>query len=279
MSERRGRSVKETAVANERTRRDLRQYPPLARRDRARGAATLRRSRRGSPPAPPGVVPKRGQGDVAERIATFRSEAERAQRRSMEVARLADVPAEVARYLRDNNCPRLCAWEPTRGSQRCRGAKRRSKSRMGRRMDAISTRCAFAFAGIAETGTLALVSGPDNPTTLNFLPDNEIVVVSRDEIEADYESVFAKLRRVYGKGASPAHVEFHHRAFPLGRHRADAAAGRSRAAASPYRDRGLSRRPSSAPRKPLWNLNRRGKYYVSAGAPLILTGALGLGSG
>ena len=34
-----------------------------------------------------------------------------------------------------------------------------------------------AFAAVAETGTLALVSGPDNPTTLNFLPDNHFVVV------------------------------------------------------------------------------------------------------
>jgi L-lactate dehydrogenase complex protein LldG len=65
-----------------------------------------------------------------------------------------------------------------------------------------------AFAGIAETGTLALVSGADNPTTLNFLADNHIVVVPRDEIDADYESVFRKLRGVYGKGAVPRTVNF-----------------------------------------------------------------------
>ena len=65
-----------------------------------------------------------------------------------------------------------------------------------------------AFAGIAETGTLALVSGPDNPTTLNFLPDNHIVVLPREAIEADYESVFAKLRSVYGKGDAPRTLNF-----------------------------------------------------------------------
>ncbi len=65
-----------------------------------------------------------------------------------------------------------------------------------------------AFAGIAETGTLALVSGPDNPTTLNFLPDNHIVVLPREAIEADYESVFAKLRNVYGKGEAPRTLNF-----------------------------------------------------------------------
>src|SRR3546814_8501794 len=34
-----------------------------------------------------------------------------------------------------------------------------------------------AFAGIAETGTLMMASGPEAPTTLNFLPENHIVVL------------------------------------------------------------------------------------------------------
>jgi L-lactate dehydrogenase complex protein LldG len=74
----------------------------------------------------------------------------------------------------------------------------------GHDVNAVST----AFAGIAETGTLALVSGADNPTTLNFLPDNHIVVLPRESIAADYESVFAKLRSVYGKGVAPRTLNF-----------------------------------------------------------------------
>ena len=38
--------------------------------------------------APPGVVPKRGQGDVSARVATFKAEAERAQASVAEVARM-----------------------------------------------------------------------------------------------------------------------------------------------------------------------------------------------
>ena len=75
-------------------------------------------------------------------------------------------------------------------------------------MDSDVNAVSAAFAGIAETGTLALVSGPDNPTTLNFLPDNHIVVLPREAIEADYESVFAKLRGVYGKGGAPRTLNF-----------------------------------------------------------------------
>ena len=74
----------------------------------------------------------------------------------------------------------------------------------GRDVNAVSA----AFAAIAETGTLALVSGADNPTTLNFLPDNHIVVVWRGDVVADYESVFPRLRGAYGKGGAPRTLNF-----------------------------------------------------------------------
>ncbi len=158
--------------------------------------------------APAGVAPKRGQGDPPARLAIFKAEAERAQASLAEVASWTDAPAEVARFLRENNCPatlrmgadaRLHAmpWSET-SLEILHGASD------GRDVNAVSA----AFAGIAETGTLALVSGADNPTTLNFLSDNHIVVLSRDAILADYESAFAKLRVAYGKGGAPRTLNF-----------------------------------------------------------------------
>jgi L-lactate dehydrogenase complex protein LldG len=158
--------------------------------------------------APAGVVPKRGQGDPPARLATFKAEAERAQASLAEVADWNDAPAEIARFLRENNCPatvrmgadpRLAAmpWSATT-LEILHGASD------GRDANAVSA----AFAGIAEIGTLALVSGADNPTTLNFLSDSHIVVLARDAIVADYESVFAKLRGAYGKGGAPRTLNF-----------------------------------------------------------------------
>jgi L-lactate dehydrogenase complex protein LldG len=158
--------------------------------------------------APPGIVPKRGQGDASARLATFKVEAERAQATVTEVREWAEAPAEIARFLREGNCPatlrmgddpRLTAmpWSETALDIQ-RGPSD------GGDLNAVSA----AFAGIAETGTLALVSGPDNPTTLNFLADNHIVLLPREAIEADYESVFAKLRGVYGKGGAPRTLNF-----------------------------------------------------------------------
>ncbi len=153
--------------------------------------------------APAGIVPARGQGDAATRIATFKAEAERAQASVAEVASPADVPAEIARYLRDANLPaalrmgedsRLAAmpWGET-AVEIARGPSD------GHDLAGLSA----AFAGIAESGTLALCSGPDNPTTINFLPDNHIAVVFARDIVSDYESVWRRLRERYGKGAMP----------------------------------------------------------------------------
>jgi L-lactate dehydrogenase complex protein LldG len=153
--------------------------------------------------APPGIVPKRGQGDVSTRVEIFKAQAS-----VSEVREWADAPGEIARYLRESNCPATLRmgddprltdmpWSETT-LEVLRGPSD------GHDLNAVSA----AFAGIAETGTLALVSGPDNPTTLNFLPDNHIVVLPREAIEADYESVFAKVRSVYGKGEAPRTLNF-----------------------------------------------------------------------
>jgi L-lactate dehydrogenase complex protein LldG len=60
-----------------------------------------------------------------------------------------------------------------------------------------------AFAGVAETGTLVMASGADNPTTLNFLPDTHIVVVDAKDVAGDYEMVWARVRETFGTDALP----------------------------------------------------------------------------
>jgi L-lactate dehydrogenase complex protein LldG len=157
---------------------------------------------------PVGVVPARGQGDEAARIATFKIEAIRAAATLAEIATADEAPGEIARYLREGNMPatlrmgsdpRLAAmpWAATT-LDIAYGASD------GHDLNAVSV----AFAAVAETGTLALASGPENPTTLNFLPDNHIVLVFARDVAADLESVFARLRAAYGAGAAPRTLNF-----------------------------------------------------------------------
>jgi L-lactate dehydrogenase complex protein LldG len=51
-----------------------------------------------------------------------------------------------------------------------------------------------AFAAIAETGSLVMLSGPGHPTSLNFLPDDHVVVLRASQVVAHMEDVWALLR-------------------------------------------------------------------------------------
>ena len=153
--------------------------------------------------AKPGVVPARGQLPDADRVDLFCAKTEAAAATVARVAAMADVPAEVARFLRDNNQPatlRIGADPALTGMPWAATALDVSSGPSdGSDLNGLSR----AFAAVAETGTLALVSGPDNPTTLNFLPDNHVVVVAAGDVAGDIETVLARLRERYGKGVMP----------------------------------------------------------------------------
>lgn len=157
--------------------------------------------------APKGLIPARGQAaGVAERLAIFRREAEAAFATVTEVDSAADVPHAVASFLRDHNLPAALRMgdDPRLGSLPwAETALDVSRGRSaGNDLNAVS----HAFGGVAETGTLVLVSGPENPSTLNFLPDNHIIVVRADEIAGDYETVLGRVRKRFGKGEMPRTV-------------------------------------------------------------------------
>ena len=57
---------------------------------------------------------------------------------------------------------------------------------------------AVAFCGIAETGSLMLLSGPDSPTTLNFLPDDFLCLLPDNRIVPRMEDAWALLRAERG---------------------------------------------------------------------------------
>lgn len=157
---------------------------------------------------PRGVTIARGQVSGEERLALFRTQAESALATVTEVASAAEVPQAVAEYLRNHNLPaairmgedpRLTAlpWDAT--------ALELSRGRSeGADLNAVS----HAFGAVAETGSLVMVSGPENPSTLNFLPDNHIVVVSAKDVAGDYESVWQKVRFAFGKSGMPRTVNW-----------------------------------------------------------------------
>ena len=156
---------------------------------------------------PRGVIPARGQLPPAERIELFVHQAERSLA-SLERVPTADLlPEAIAMYLRARNLPaelkrgddpRLASlpWE------RAPHLAIASGPSGGRDLVAVS----HAESGVAESGTLVLVSGPDNPTTLNFLPDYHLVVLAAADVVGDYETAFDRIRARFGKGVLPRTV-------------------------------------------------------------------------
>lgn len=61
------------------------------------------------------------------------------------------------------------------------------------------------FLAVAETGSLVMLSGPDNPTSLNFLPEFHIVLVRANQLVRHVEDVWPRIRAT---GAPPRAVNF-----------------------------------------------------------------------
>src|SRR5260221_2922257 len=142
------------------------------------------------------LVPARAAAlDDAGRIDLFVRMAEEVQTTVARVTSGDDVPGEVARYLAAENLPAELVMAPDPAldaipwESRPLLQIRRGRAGAG---DAVSlTPC---LAAIAETGTLMLVSGPDTPTTLNFLPDTQSVVMLAGQGVAAYEDGWELLR-------------------------------------------------------------------------------------
>jgi L-lactate dehydrogenase complex protein LldG len=158
--------------------------------------------------APKGVIPSRGQVAGRERVEVFRREAELALATVAEVESVADVPRAVADFLRNHNLPATVRMGEDLRLRAMPWGETALEVSHGRSAGADLNGVGHAFGGVAETGTLALVSGPENPSTLNFLPDNHIVVVAAKDLTGDYEEMWDRIRAVYGKGVMPRTVNF-----------------------------------------------------------------------
>lgn len=107
------------------------------------------------------------------------------------VATLAEVPAAVEAYRAAHELPRRAA--------------------VGAALDALvwpqgwqihheaagideHLAVSAALAGVAETGSLLLASGPASPTTHNFVPDDHVVVLEAQRIVEHFEDAWALLR-------------------------------------------------------------------------------------
>jgi L-lactate dehydrogenase complex protein LldG len=159
---------------------------------------------------PRGLIPQRGQRDRAGQVDLFQEQAEGVQATVVRLASTEDVPQAVADYLKRHNLPgdlRVAAHPDLEGLAWAEKTPMLSVA-AGRAEPQDTTSLTGAFAGIAETGTLMLHSGPQGPVTLSFLPENHIVVLKASQVVGAYEEAWTRVRETYGEGVLPRTVNF-----------------------------------------------------------------------
>ena len=142
------------------------------------------------------VIPQRAAGlDPAAQVELFIRMAEGVQASVARVKSAAEVPGAVADYLAEKNLPSKLVMTPDPRLDGMPWADRPLlEIRRGPAEDGDLTGITACVAGVAETGTLVLTSGPESPTRNNFLPDHHLVVMRRDQVVASYEDAFDRLR-------------------------------------------------------------------------------------
>jgi L-lactate dehydrogenase complex protein LldG len=154
----------------------------------------------------PNIIPERAQRPRAELIKLFQSMLENCGAKVSRVRSLKALPEAIAAALRANNLPfRMRAGSDPLFND-LRAAPGLIEISSGRAEAGDAAGLSRAFAGAAESGTLFLISGPDNPSTLNFLPETHVVVILASDIAGSYEEAWAKLRSVHGSGKMPRTV-------------------------------------------------------------------------
>jgi len=139
-------------------------------------------------------LPMQLPADAADLKARFVELSSRQSAEIVDVPGAHALPGAIAGYLRRHGLPmRLrCGddayfgdlpWQDTPGIARDSGAAQ----------DGDTAGLSRAIAGVAETGTLVLASGPANPVTLGFLPETHLVVLQAATIVAAFEDAHALL--------------------------------------------------------------------------------------
>ncbi|MPZ11605.1 MAG: lactate utilization protein C [Kiloniellaceae bacterium] len=153
------------------------------------------------------LVPQRAQLPHAEQLDLMERMLKELSASVVRLPSEAAVPQAVADYLKGENLPpklRMAPRDDLRALPWQSQPLLEVEEGIAEAEDATSL--TGAFAGIAETGTVMMASGPEAPVTLNFLPENHIVVLRASQIIGTYEEAWQRLRAAQGRGVMPRAV-------------------------------------------------------------------------
>jgi L-lactate dehydrogenase complex protein LldG len=168
------------------------------------GRRGLVRSRLENPVA--NIVPARARQGRADLIKLFQTMLEKQGAKTVRVRSLKALPEAIATSLREANLPSRLRVGGDPFFDGLKAERGLLEILAGPAEDDDAVGLSRAVAGAAESGTLYFASGPDNPSTLNFLPETHAAVVLAADIFGSYEEAWNKIRAISGKERMPRTV-------------------------------------------------------------------------
>lgn len=150
------------------------------------------------------LIPRRGAIPQDQQVKLFCKEAEKVNASIVSVKSYDQIPGIVSDYLRQHQLPAQIKIAP---DPRIKGLDWTASTSLmvndGRADGDDPVSVSHAIGGVAETGTLVMTSGPESPTSLNFLPLDHIVVVRAEDIAGDYEALWDRIRQTAADQGTP----------------------------------------------------------------------------
>jgi len=130
-------------------------------------------------------------------VARFRAHAEAGASTCEQVPAMADVPRAVARYLEAMGLPKSgCVWPRLAGLDwKAAGLALEPRAARGEDMLGVTG----VYCALAETGTLAMVSGSDTPASASLLPETHVAVVPVARLVPHMEDAWDLMRAELGQ--------------------------------------------------------------------------------
>ena len=136
---------------------------------------------------PANLIPERAQRPRGELPRLLQTMLEKNGAKTVRVRTLKGISEAIASALRDNNLPSRVRAGDDAIFESLRAEPGVIEVLSGPAQATDTVALSHAFAAASETGTLFLTSGADNPSTLNFMPENHFVVVLVGDIVGSYE--------------------------------------------------------------------------------------------
>ncbi|MCW9033049.1 MAG: LUD domain-containing protein [Rhodospirillales bacterium] len=143
----------------------------------------------------PNTIPARGQGGAKERAATFSKMASQCDCTVDLLNDVSEIPGALKTYLETNNQPMAIRVAPVADLQDIPWDEEPALVvNYGNAEETDHVGLISAWGGVAESGTIVALSGPQNPTALNFLPDTFVALLYSKKIASNYEEAWSRVR-------------------------------------------------------------------------------------